>query len=101
MEEACHCTHSLILYIIHLLTLFFACEEPWGGEVAADPRELQEFRSLELDLLSHFLVLWARVILPLLLVFSKYLVFTNGREKSRSCFRNLQQDFGVCGEVGL
>lgn len=28
MEEACHFTHSPILYIIHLLTLFFACEEP-------------------------------------------------------------------------
>lgn len=55
MEEACHFTHSPILYIIHLLTLFFACEEPWGGEVAADPQELQEFCSIRAVFIVWFL----------------------------------------------
>lgn len=57
MEEACHFTHSQILYIIHLLTSFLLIKNPEGWKLQQIHDSFRSSVSLELYLLSDFLVL--------------------------------------------
>lgn len=72
MEEACRFTDSQILYIIHLLIFFLLIMNPEGWKLQQIHDSFRSSVSLELYLLSDFLVLWIGTILPMILIFCRY-----------------------------